>query len=377
MSDTAYFDVLVTNAVDLFEHKITSVQIVLAYFAQIDRHESSHNAVISLAPRDNVLRVAASLDLERQQGNVRSQLHGIPIVLREFAGMKMTAMMPGWGGLRRVRGLLGHSAPAGSSTGSAVAVAAGFTPLAMGTETIGSVITPATRAGLYALKPTVGVQDVSGLYTMTDFYDSPGPMAKCAANVRFITEILLDRPLSWGEDGETMWKGMDEAICPPREGAVEQMVDEYEATVQRLREQGCTIKYPVDIGDVSALTVDGEQVIMPIAYWDFRNICMPRFIQAFDECPVQSIEGIIRFNRENKDKAMPYPYTEQPKWERGDCLSLQQISHPIATVPVGQLRYNSRPFGLCVVAKQHDEETLLRFMAAYDAGSEPRLVPNL
>ena len=55
--------------------------------------------------------------------------------------------------------------PGASSTGSAVAVAAGFSPLAMATETIGSIVTPSTRAGLYSLKPTTGVQDTTGLYT--------------------------------------------------------------------------------------------------------------------------------------------------------------------------------------------------------------------
>jgi amidase len=46
-------------------------------------------------------------------------------------------------------------------------------------------------------------------------------------------------------------------------------------------------------------------------------------------------------------------------------------------VPIGQLRYNNRPFGLCIVAKGNDEETLLRFMSAYGKVAKPRPVPNL
>lgn len=80
------FDVLTTNAVDLqqllTENKITSVQIVQDYFAQIDRYESGLNAFISSAPRDKVIRVATSLDEERRKGIVRSPLHGIPVVLK-------------------------------------------------------------------------------------------------------------------------------------------------------------------------------------------------------------------------------------------------------------------------------------------------------
>lgn len=53
------------------------------------------------------------------------------------------------------------------------------------------------------------------------------------------------------------------------------------------------------------------------------------------------------------------------------------IGYPIATVPIGQLRYNNRPFGLCIVAKANDEETLLQFMSAYEKVAKPRPVPIL
>lgn len=82
----APFDVLTTNAVDLQqllrENKITTVQIVHEYLSQIQRHEPTLNCFISVAPRDILLRVAALLDEERQQGSSRGPLHGIPIVLK-------------------------------------------------------------------------------------------------------------------------------------------------------------------------------------------------------------------------------------------------------------------------------------------------------
>jgi amidase len=125
-------------------------------------------------------------------------------------------------------------APGGSSTGSAVAVAAGFSPLAMATETIGSIVTPSTRAGLYALKPTTGAQDTTGLYTMTEFFDSPGPMAKSASDIRVLSEILLGRlfhfsrlcfweGLSVGFLDPKIWS-MSTDFCTQFEGTAEQMV---------------------------------------------------------------------------------------------------------------------------------------------------------
>jgi amidase len=53
------------------------------------------------------------------------------------------------------------------------------------------------------------------------------------------------------------------------------------------------------------------------------------------------------------------------------------LGYPIATVPLGKLRYNGRPFGLCLVAKEDEEDKVLQFMAAYEAVSAPRAVPEL
>ena len=136
--------------------------------------------------------------------------------------------MPGWspiagqtlspyvGPIEEGETLLGHSAPGGSSTGSAVAVAAGFAPLALGTETIGSIITPASRAGLYALKPTVGaVQGTEkGMYTLTEFFDSPGGMAKGVRDLREVMEVLMPNSgvdFGMGVDGGGCgrWEGLE------------------------------------------------------------------------------------------------------------------------------------------------------------------------
>ncbi|KAF5009864.1 hypothetical protein FDECE_3937 [Fusarium decemcellulare] len=486
------FNTLTTNAVDLQqwlqEDKITSIQIVQAYFAQIDCHEPALNALISAAPREDALAIAAALDQERQQGKLRSPLHGIPIILKdsfvtasdlgmsstagslaflgskaskngaitqklidagliilgkanmtEFAGMKMTMMMPGWsahggqtlspyvGKMENNERLLGHSAPGGSSTGSAVAVAAGFSPLAMATETVGSIVTPSTRAGLYALKPTIGTQDATGLYIMTEVFDSPGPMAKSASDVCMVAGILLDRTfdcrllrswegLSVGFLDPRVWN-IAEDLCTQFQGTAEQMVTEHEVAVSSLKSYGCHVKYPINLKDVSTL----PPAILPMAYWDFKNVCIPKFIKSFDECPVRCVADIVKFNRENSEKALPAPFTKQNDLEAamnstddeehiqhlkqelratakqildetfekeqinliaapGDsslCVHAAAAGYPLATVPVGQLRYNNRPFGLCLVAKANDDETLLQFMMAYEKVAKPRPVPSI
>ncbi|KAM7205425.1 Glutamyl-tRNA amidotransferase subunit A, mitochondrial [Naviculisporaceae sp. PSN 640] len=510
--------------------QITSVQIIDRYLGQILRFEPRLNALISVTPREVLDATARRLDHERRHGRVRGPLHGIPVILKdcfttsaelgmdttagswafigakaksnaalvqklvdagmiilgkanmtEFAGLKTTMMMPGWsayggqtlspyvGPIEPGETVLGHSAPGGSSTGSAVSVAAGFAPLTIGAETIGSIITPASRAALYAIKPTVGVQDTSGMFCISEFFDSPGPMAKSVGDLAALMDVLLPGRgfydefygRSRGKNGyegrwsalsnvafvdPRFWKTEGETMVRHREGTQEQMVEDYQAIVSQLREDGCPLKYPVELEATSELTVDGEQAIMPIAFWEFKNICIPRFIDAFDESSidVHSLADIVKFNEENRDKCLPEPYTEQndllkalhntPETEEqisrlrsglrqrarqildwvfsghheqegrtteaevknnqvskfdiiagpADsplCVHAAAAGYPVATVPLGQLRYNKRPFGLCLVAGENQEAVLLRFMRAYESllgeVSGGRAVPDL
>lgn len=68
--------------------------------------------------------------------------------------------------------------PDGSSSGSAIAVSAGLTALALGTETDGSLIMPANRAALYTMKPTIGIVSQQGIVPVSQICDSAGPMTK-------------------------------------------------------------------------------------------------------------------------------------------------------------------------------------------------------
>lgn len=92
------FDTLTTNAVDLqqllSDGKVSSVEILEQYLAQVDRYNPKLNAFISLAPRKNVLDAAKLLDKERQQGKLRGPLHGIPIVLKVSISTRVTATIP-------------------------------------------------------------------------------------------------------------------------------------------------------------------------------------------------------------------------------------------------------------------------------------------
>jgi amidase len=86
-----------------------------------------------------------------------------------------------------------QEAPGGSSTGSAVGVAAGFSPLSLGTETSGSLTTPASRAALYALKLTPGAVSMEGAWQVAASFDAASGMAKSAMDIALLSDVLLQQ----------------------------------------------------------------------------------------------------------------------------------------------------------------------------------------
>ena len=116
-------------------------------------------------------------------------------------------------------------------------MAAGFAPLAIGTETIGSIVTPTCRAGLYAIKPTVGDVDMDGILGISTFFDTAGPMAKSARDLLPVVELLLQRPIHFevhdsfsslriGFADPKIWN-LANSMCRQHEGTAEQMVRPY------------------------------------------------------------------------------------------------------------------------------------------------------
>ena len=204
----------------------TSVSLVETFeqaIAGADRSGPALHAVIVLNPR--ALADARRLDAERRAGRVRGPLHGVPILIKDNIetgdGMATTAgslalkdNIPGrdaplvgrlvdagavilgktnlseWANFRSTHSLSGWSAvggqtrnahdrarsPCGSSSGSAVAVAAGFAAAAVGTETDGSITCPAAVNGVVGLKPTVGLISRGHIVPISHSQDTAGPI---------------------------------------------------------------------------------------------------------------------------------------------------------------------------------------------------------
>ena len=206
----------------------TSVSITKAYLArikEIDKGGPELNSIIELNP--DALSIAAGLDKERKQGKIRGPLHGIPILVKdnintgdkmlttagslalvgnrakddafvmkqlrragvvllgktnlsEWANFRSSHSCSGWssrGGQSKCPYILDRN-PSGSSAGSGSAAAASLCAICVGTETDGSVVSPASVNALVGIKPTVGLWSRSGIIPISATQDTAGPMTR-------------------------------------------------------------------------------------------------------------------------------------------------------------------------------------------------------
>jgi aspartyl-tRNA(Asn)/glutamyl-tRNA(Gln) amidotransferase subunit A len=212
--------------------RVSPTELVKACLARIDVYNPKLNAFITVT-RDAALRRAAALEADLQSGTIRGPLHGVPIALKDnidTAGVRTTAASSVFDDrvptedaevARRlaaagaiVIGKLnlhefangGTSAtsyygpvrnpwaldrnPGGSSGGSAAAVAAGLCYGALGTDTGGSIRTPASYCSIVGLKPTYGLVSIRGIIPLVLSLDHCGPMTRSVADAALMLQVL-------------------------------------------------------------------------------------------------------------------------------------------------------------------------------------------
>ncbi len=212
--------------------EITSEALVSACLDRIAARDDGVGAWIWLEP-ENALAQARAADQMLAAGHGVGPLHGVPVGVKDIIE---TADMPTQNGYRGHEGrhthrdalvvsqmrdagavILGKTVttelavrtpgktknphdpghtPGGSSSGSAAAVADGQVPLALGTQTGGSVIRPASFCGIYGLKPTFGMVARSGVTLQADWLDTVGTYGRSIEDVALLTEHILARDLA-------------------------------------------------------------------------------------------------------------------------------------------------------------------------------------
>jgi amidase len=226
---------------------VSSAELVEDYLGRIERLNPILHAVIDTAP--DALDSARASDRRRRNGDLLGPLDGVPVLVKdnieavglpgtagsrallscpptadaplvgqlraagmvvlgaanlsEWANFRSTASTSGWsavGGQARNPHDTGRN-PSGSSSGSAVAVAAGLAPLAVGTETDGSIVSPAGVCGVVGFKPTVGSIPAAGIVPISPRQDVAGPMARTVADAAALYRVLAGLTLPLPEVG--------------------------------------------------------------------------------------------------------------------------------------------------------------------------------
>jgi amidase len=195
--------------------------------------------------------------------------------LSEWANIRSARSTSGWsavGGLTGNPWALDRSA-GGSSSGSGAALAAGFAPLAIGTETDGSITCPASLNGVAGIKPTVGSVPTQGVVPISFSQDSPGPMARTVDEVALLLEVLMAEPgiLDRAREGP---RGLRVAVARTlRTGhpATDELFDE---TVGKLNATGVTV-HDVTPPGPSPAEDDDEDIVLLCELFDGLAAYLP------------------------------------------------------------------------------------------------------
>ncbi len=347
--------------------EITALELTWYCLEQIARNNENGlgiNAIAEINP--DVQFIAESLDVERREGGSRGPLHGIPVLLKDNidTGDKMHttagtlalaksrarhdafmvarlrcagAVILGKTNLSELANFLtddmpnGYSARggkvhnpygpgtlevSGSSSGSAAAVAAGFVPLAVGTETSGSILSPASNNSVVGIKPTVGLVSRSGIIPISTSQDTAGPMARTVADAAAFLGAMVgvDRAdpatRSCGDAEPLDYRRFlndsglrDARIGVPRsycEDMEEDQLALVEGTLDAMRDAGATVIDPVEI---AAGKGDWQS---PVLFYEFKPAVNAYLDRLDPHVPVHSLAELIHYNFEGAPATIRY-----------------------------------------------------------------------
>jgi amidase len=334
----------------------------LSEIARIDHAGPELRSIIEINP--DAMEIAARLDEERDASGPRGPLHGIPIVLKANidTGDRMhttagslalaahraaddaflvtrlraegvvilgKANLSEWANFRSVRSSSGWSSiggqtknpydprrnPCGSSSGSAVAVAANLTALAVGTETDGSIVCPAGINGVVGIKPTIGVVSRAGIIPGAQSYDTAGPFARTVRDAAILLAAMSGAdpadPATENTRGDVLeftaglsanaLHGKRIGVLRNYWGAGEDPNAEavFDQAIATLEAAGAEIVDPIE------LDIEGMWEAEDLAFSYELKAGIDSYLQG-SGASVKSLEEVIRFNTENAATVMPF-----------------------------------------------------------------------
>lgn len=335
-----------------------SERIVQSYLDQIARTDDSGpklNAVIAVFP--DAIAQARKLDKERESGKIRGPLHGIPVLVKdnvevagpipttagslalkynvtgrdapiiarlrdagavilgktnlsEWANIRSNDSTSGWsavGGLTKNPYALDRNA-CGSSSGSGVAIAAYLAPLAIGTETDGSIVCPASINGIVGFKPTLGLVSRSLIIPISHSQDTAGPMAASVRDAALLLTVIAgsdptDPTTAEADRRKTDYaaglsadalKGMRIGVMRDRVGGRKAIAERFDAALAIIRSVGAEI---VEIADTrKGLDGLGEAEFEVLMY-ELKADLNAYLAKAAPAVKTRTLEQVIAFNK--------------------------------------------------------------------------------
>lgn len=331
----------------------------------VDRHGVSLRSVIETNPE--ALEIAERLDAERKARGPRGPLHGIPILIKdniatadrmmttagslalagvtppkdafivqrlreagavilgktnlsEWANFRSTHSSSGWsgrGGQTKNPYALDRN-PSGSSSGSAAAIAANLAAAAVGTETDGSIVSPATNSSLVGIKPTLGLISRTGIVPIAHSQDTAGPMARTVADAAALLGAMMGSDPADPMTRPSVSRGRRDYTSALDAGglrgarigvvrnklfgvgpAASQLAD---AAIADMKKQGAVIIDPADIPTLGKFG-DGE---FEVLLFEFKADLNKYLTWLGAASPVHTLKDVIAFNESHKDQELPY-----------------------------------------------------------------------
>ena len=352
-------------AARLTRGELTAVELVDRYLARIealDRRGPALRAVIEVNP--DARAIAARLDEERRAGKTRGPLHGIPLLLKdnidtadrmettagslalegsppprdagvaarlreagavllgktnlsEWANLRSSRSTSGWsarGGLTRNPYALDRNT-SGSSSGSAAAAAANLCAAAIGTETDGSIVSPASICGLVGLKPTVGLVSRAGIIPLSHTQDTAGPMTRTVADAALLLGALAGAdprdPATAGQPPRADYlaaldkdglRGRRLGVVRSFTGIPQPALAIFDAAVADLRRLGAVIVDPVDLGAVGTLEAPELEVLL----YEMKADMAAYLAERHPAGGARALDDLVAFNTAHTARELPW-----------------------------------------------------------------------
>ncbi|ARJ21738.1 amidase [Bacillus mycoides] len=467
--------------------KLTSKELVMYYLHRIAKYDQDGpkiNSILEINP--DAIFIAEALDYERKTKGVRGLLHGIPVLLKDnietndsmhtsagtialeqnissedaFLVKKLReagAVIIGKANMTELANAMsfemwaGYSARGGqtinpygtgkddmfvggSSTGSAVAVAvaANFTVLSVGTETDASILSPAVQNSVVGIKPTVGLISRRGIIPFTYSQDTAGPFARTVTDAAILLgsltgvdekDVATHKSEGMAYQDYTSYldanslKGAKIGVYSnaPKDYYENGEYDEklFEETIQVLRSEGATVVEDIDIPSFH------REWSWGVPLYELKHSLDNYLSKLPSTIPVHSISELMEFNKNIAERALKYGQTKlerrkdfpntlrNPEYsnarlediyfsqKQGIDFALEKYNldailfpsyigsticakagYPSIAMPAGYMD-NGRPFGITLASAAFSEGALIKLAYAFEQATKHRKIPNL